>query len=153
MFDWLKLLFSKAPPHTPLTAYTFWNGVFYALAGATFYVWPGSVQALLRAPPFQSVGEVGLVRSIGMVLAILGYFYIFGARTGQDRFGVATILDRLLVPVLLVPLVITGELTPQLGLPFAVIDPVLGIGAWIVYSRTQAKPATTWRRSPDRDRA
>jgi len=141
MFDWLKLLFSKAPPHTPLTAYTFWNGVFYMVAGATWYLWPGSAQVLLRAPPFQSVGEVGLVRSIGMLLAILGYFYMFGARTGQDRFGVATILDRLLVPVLLVPLVIAGELTPQLGLPFAVIDPVLAIGAWIIHSRSQVQRA------------
>jgi hypothetical protein len=119
------------------------EGAFYMLVGATWYMWPGSVQVLMRAPPFQSVGEVGLVRSLGMLLAVIGYLYIFGARTGQDRFGVATILDRLLVPVLLVPLVIRGELTPQAGLPFAVIDPVLGIGAWVVYSRNQAKRATT----------
>jgi hypothetical protein len=149
MFDWLKLLFSKPPPHTPLTAYTSWNGVFYMLAGAIWYVWPGSVQVVLRAPAFQSVGEVGLVRAIGLLLAILGYFYFFGARTGQDRFGVATILDRLLVPFLLVPLVIVGELSPQAGLPFAFIDPVLAIGAWIVHSRSLARPAEGGRAEPD----
>lgn len=55
-----------------------------------------------------------------MTIALIGYFYFFGGRTGQDRFGVATILDRLLV---LVPLVISGELAPQLGVPFAVFDP------------------------------
>jgi hypothetical protein len=137
MFDWAKLLFSKAPPHTPLTRYTAWNGVLYMLVGATFYAWPGSVQVLLRAPPFQA-GEAGLVRALGITIAAIGYFYFFGARTGQDRFGVATILDRLIVPVLLVPLVVTGEMSPQLGLPFAVLDPALAIGAWVIFARRRS---------------
>jgi hypothetical protein len=139
MFEWFRLLFSKAPSHTPLTSYTAWNGVVYMLSGAMFYLWPGSAQVVLRAPPYQG-GEPGLVRTLGMTIAIIGYFYFFGARTGQDRFGVATILDRLVVPVLLVPLVVTGELAPQLALPFAVLDPVLALGAWIIFWRSQARP-------------
>jgi hypothetical protein len=138
MFDWLELLFSEPPPHTPLTRYTAWNGLFYLLLGGTFYVWPGSAQTLLRAPPFQA-GEAGLVCELGLALAFIGYFYVFGARTGQDRFGVATILNRLLAPLLLVPLVATGQLSPQLGLPLAVIDPVLAIGAWVVYARSRGR--------------
>ena len=110
------------------------------LLGATFYAWPGSVQILLRAPPFQG-GEPGLVRALGITIAVIGYFYYFGARTGQDRFGVATILDRLIVPVLLVPLVVSGEISPQLGVPFAVLDPALAVGAWIVFARSRARMA------------
>ena len=138
MFGWARLLFSRPPPHTSLTSYTAWNGVLYMGMGALFYSWPGSVQVVLRAAPLQA-GEPGLGRALGMTVALIGYFYFFGARTGQDRFGVATILDRLLVPVLLVPLVVSGELSPQLGLPFAVLDPVLAIGAWIIFSRSEAR--------------
>jgi hypothetical protein len=141
MFEWAKLLFSKPPPHTPLTIYTEWNGVLYMLLGATFYVWPGSAQVILRAPPYQA-GEAGLVRALGMTIALIGYFYFFGGRTGQDRFGVATILDRLIVPVLLVPLVVSGELSPQLGLPFAILDPALAIGAWAIFARSQPRSAS-----------
>ena len=138
MFEWARLLFSKPPLHTPLTLYTAWNGVLYMLLGATFYAWPGSAQVLLRAPPYQA-GEAGLVRALGMTIALIGYFYFFGARTGQDRFGAATILDRLLVPVLLVPLVAKGQLAPQLGIPFAVLDPALAVGAWAIFARSQAR--------------
>ncbi len=134
MFGWARLLFSKPPPHTPLTRYTAWNGVLYMVLGATFYLWPGSAQVLLRAPPFRA-GESGLCQTLGVTIAIIGYFYFFGARTGLDRFGVATILDRLILPVLLVPLVVTGALAPQLGLPFAVLDPALAVGAWIIFAR------------------
>ena len=140
MFQWVRLLFSKPPPHTSLTSYTAWNGVLYMLMGATFYSWPGATQVLLRAPPFQA-GELGLVRALGMTIALIGYFYFFGARTGQDRFGVATILDRLIVPVLLVPLVVMGEISPQLGVPFAVLDPILAIGAWAIFARSHSKIA------------
>jgi hypothetical protein len=146
MFEWAKLLFSKPSPGTPLTIYTEWNGVLYMLLGATFYVWPGSVQVLLRAPAPQA-GEAGLVRALGITIAFIGYFYFFGGRTGQDRFGVATILDRLIVPVLVIPLVVSGELSPQLGLPFAVLDPVLAIGAWAIFARSQptSGPASSGR--------
>lgn len=139
MFQWVRLLFSKPPSHTPLTSYTSWNGVFYMFVGATFYVWPGSAQAVLGAPPYQG-NDTGLVRALGMTIAVIGYLYFFGARTAQDRFGVATILDRLLVPALLVPLVASGELPPQLGLPFAVLDPALAVGAWMIFSRSHARP-------------
>jgi len=145
MFAWARLLFSEPPPHTALTRYIEWNGALYLLLGATLYAWPGSLQTLLAAAPFQA-GEAGLVRVLGMAVAVIGFFYVFGARTGQDRFGVATILDRLLVPVLLVPLVATGQVSVQLGVPFAVLDPVLGVGAWVVYARSQRRarmaPAT-----------
>ena len=141
MFSWARLLFSAPPPHTPLTRYTAWNGLLYLLLGATFYAWPGSAQTLLGAPPFQG-GEAGLVRALGVTIALIGYLCFFGGRTGQDRFGVATILDRLVVPVLLLPPVFAGQLAPQLGVPFAILDPLLGVGAWIVFARSKSRGAS-----------
>jgi hypothetical protein len=143
MFAWARLLFSEAPPHTPLTRYTAWNGLLYILLGGVFYGWPGSAQMLLRAQPFQA-GEAGYVRTLGATIVFIGYLYLSGARTGQDRFGAATILGRLLlVPVLLGLLVATGQLWARLGVPFIALDPVLAIGAWIVFARSRGrmKPA------------
>jgi hypothetical protein len=142
MFEWARLQFSKAPPRTPLSRYTSLNGALYLLLGATFYAWPGSAQVLLRAPPFQA-GEEGLVQALGVTIAVIGYLYFFGARTAQDRFGVSTILDRLLMPVALVPLIIAGRLSPNLGVPFAVLDPTLALGAWIIFARTAHPRALT----------
>ncbi len=142
MLDWMRLLFSEPPPHTPLTRYIAWNGLVYFLLGATFYAWPGAAQALLGAAPFRA-GEAGLVRALGVAVAVIGYLDFFGARTGQDRFGVSTILDRLLIPLLLVPLVLAGQLAPQLGLPFAVLDPALAVGAWVVYARSRRRAAAS----------
>lgn len=142
MFAWAQLLFSRAPPHTPLTRYTLWNGVLYLLLGVTLLVWPGFGQVVFRAPQYQA-GEAGLVRTIGMLLAIIGYLYVFGARTGQDRFAVSTILDRLILPFLLVALILAGQLAPELGVPFAILDPALGIGAWMVFVRSRSPGAAT----------
>ncbi len=144
MPSWFRLLLSTPPARTPLARYTAWNGALYLVLGATFYAWPGSAQTLLGAPVFQGT-EAGLLRALGVTLAIIGYFYVFGARAGEDRFGVATILDRLLVPVVLAPLIATGQVAPQIGLPFAILDPLLALGAWIVFARSErgAVPAAS----------
>lgn len=141
MFEWAKLLFSKPPPGTPLSRYTQLNGLLYLATGLSLYAWPGQMQAVLMAPAFQS-GEEGLVQALGLTVAIIGYFYFFGGRTGDDRFGVATILDRLLVPFFLGALVLAGRLSPNLAVPFMVLDPVLAIGAWVIFARTQRTRAT-----------
>ena len=52
-----------------------------------------------------------------------------------DEFGPASVLDRVvLVPAVLVPLVVTGIFPHVLG-AFAILDPALGIGAWVLHSR------------------
>jgi hypothetical protein len=42
-----------------------------------------------------------------------------------------------LVPLVLVPLVIAGVFPHTLG-AFAILDPALGIGAWVLHNRTSA---------------
>jgi hypothetical protein len=114
--------------------YTVMNGIIYLGAGALLIVWPGAVQTLLMDPDF--VGhEEALFRVVGMAVAVIGWLYLFGGRSGARQFGPASVLDRVvLVPVVLVPLVIAGVFPHTLG-AFAILDPSLGIGAWVLHNR------------------
>jgi len=58
-----------------------------------------------------------------------------GGRTRADSFGLSTVVDRLLVPVVLVPLWLLGTAPPGIVLPFAILDPLLGIGAYLIWRR------------------
>lgn len=128
-----------SPRSTPLSRYTVWNGALYLALGAQLFAWPGAAQAIFRAAPF-AAGEAGLVRVIGVTLAVIGWFYVMGGRTGADAFGLSTVVDRALIPLLLVPLAVLGEVDPHLVLPFAVLDPLLGFGAWLTWRRQQEAP-------------
>lgn len=114
--------------------YSVMNGYIYLGAGALLIVWPGAVHTLLFDPPF--VGNEGaLFRVLGMAVAVIGWLYVFGGRSGGRNFGPASVLDRvILVPVVLVPLVIAGIFPHTLG-AFAILDPALGIGAWVLHNR------------------
>lgn len=37
---------------------------------------------------------------------------------------------------------LTGRLSPNLGVPLMVLDPALAIGAWVIYARTRRARAT-----------
>ncbi len=114
--------------------YTAMNGFIYLGAGALLIVWPGAVQALLMDPPF--VGhEAALFRVVGMAVAVIGWLYLFGGRSGAPQFGPASVLDRLiLVPLVLAPLVIAGIFPHALG-AFLILDPALAIGALVIRIR------------------
>ena len=125
----------RAASPLPLSSrFIIWNGVAYGAVGALFVVWPGAVQALSLGPPF--VGqEAGLIRVIGLTLAIIGWFYIFGGRTGGRQVVAASVVDRVvLVPLVLIPLAWSGVFPLVLG-TFAVVDPVLGLCAWALLAR------------------
>ena len=110
------------------------GGVLYLAAGLSMLAWPGQAQVMLGERPF--IGdEAALVRIIGMLLAVAGWFYIFGGRSGGRQFVAATVLDRLiLVPLLLVPTALAGVF-PKMMLVFAVLDPVLALVAWHLLRR------------------
>ena len=124
-----------SPSSTPLSRYTAWNGAFYMAFGALTYAWPGVVQTLLMGAPFQG-REEGLVRVAGFSVLVIGWFYVFGARTRAASFALATVVDRALVPVFLLPLGLTGAIEPNLAYAFSVLDPVLGLGAYLVWRRS-----------------
>lgn len=76
------------------------------------------------------------MRVAGFSVLVIGWFYVFGARTRAASFALATVVDRALVPVFLLPLGLTGAIEPNLAYAFSILDPVLGLGAFLVWRRT-----------------
>ena len=114
--------------------YAVMNGYIYLAIGALFVVWPGAVQTIFMDAPFDG-HESALFRVLGMTVAVIGWLYVFGGRSGARQFGPASVLDRVvLIPLVLVPLVIAGVFPHTLG-AFAILDPALGIGAWVLHNR------------------
>lgn len=109
-------------------------GVFYMGTGLLVLAWPGAVQTLFLDPAFQG-REEALIRVLGMIVAVLGWFYIFGGRSGGRQFVASTVLDRIvLVPLVLIPTAMSGVF-PHFMLTFGVLDPVLGLVAWFLLAR------------------
>ena len=114
--------------------YTVANGVFYIANGAALIAWPGILQAIFGEPAFVG-NEAAIIRLVGFLLGIVGWFYLFGGRSGARNFVAASVVDRLVfVPAVLVPLAMAGVF-PRLLLTFTVLDPLLAIGAWVLLSR------------------
>jgi hypothetical protein len=115
--------------------YTAMNGLIYLGAGTLVLIWPGMVQTIFRDAAFVG-NEAALIRVMGMTVMVIGWLYLFGGLSGGRRIVAASVLDRVvLVPLVLVPLAIAGVF-PHFLLAFAVLDPTLGIGAWLLLSRS-----------------
>jgi hypothetical protein len=141
---WIEVLFSTPDePLTPLARYTQANGLLYLTLGLMIYAWPGAM-GLVGAGPLEGQ-EPALYRTLGFAIAIIGWFYVMGARTNRDSFGLATFADRILVPFFVLPLVVTGQVDPMLVLPIAILDPILGIGAFVIWKRQSSNRQTSPR--------
>src|SRR6476659_7962364 len=117
--------------------YTAMNGLIYLGFGAMVLVWPAMVQTVFRDAPFVG-NEAALIRVLGMTVMVIGWFYLFGGLSGGRRIVAASVLNRVvLVPLVLVPLAVAGVF-PHFLLTFAVLDPMLGVGAWLLLSRLDA---------------
>jgi len=57
------------------------NGYVYLGLGALFIVWPGAVQTIFRDDGFAG-HEEALFRVLGMTVAVIGWLYLFGGRSG-----------------------------------------------------------------------
>ena len=111
------------------------NGLIYLGFGALVLVWPGMVQTIFRDAAFVG-NEAALVRIVGLTVMVIGWLYLFGGLSGGRRIVAASVLDRVvLVPLVLVPLAIAGVF-PRFLMAFALLDPTLGIGAWLLLSRS-----------------
>jgi hypothetical protein len=125
-------LLEKPAQLSTASKYAVMNGYLYLAFGGLLIVWPGAVQAIFMDAPF--VGSEGaLFRVIGMAVAVIGWLYVFGGRTGARQFGPASVVDRMtIVPLVLVPLAIAGVFPHILG-TFAILDPALAFGAWLIH--------------------
>jgi hypothetical protein len=116
------------------STYTVVNGIFYMICGASLLVWPGVIQLIFMDPPFVGHDEL-FVHLSGFLLAMIGWLFFFGGRSGGRAFVAATIIARVLfVPVSLGTLAVSG-LFPHILYTFAILDPALAIGAWFLLSR------------------
>jgi hypothetical protein len=62
---------------------------------------------------------------------------IFGGRSGARQVVASSVVDRLIfVPAVLIPLAVAGVL-PHLFVTFAILDPCLAIGAWVLLHRNE----------------
>jgi hypothetical protein len=127
-------LLQKPTNLSSASKYTTMNGLIYLALGVLFIVWPGVTQTLFMDRAF--VGdEQGLIRVVGLTVVVIGWFYLFGGRSGARQVVAASVVNRLtFVPGVLVPLAIAGVF-PHLLLAFACLDVALAIGAWVIFSR------------------
>jgi hypothetical protein len=128
-------LFETPASLSSASKWTAMNGYIYLSLGALFIVWPGAVQTIFRDEPF--VGrEDGLFRVIGMTVAVIGWLYLFGGRSGGRQIVPASVLDRwILVPVVGVSVALSGVF-PHIILTFVLLDASLALGAFILRSKT-----------------
>ena len=114
--------------------YTVMNGTLYLGAGVLMIAWPGMVQTLFQGCAVRRP-RCSCSRVIGLLLVVVGWFYLFGGRSGVPQPVAASVIDRLIfVPLIFLPLAYAGVF-PHLLVTFAMIDPLLGIGAWVLLSR------------------
>ena len=127
-------LLKKPPSLSTVARYTALNGILYLGAGALLAAWPGATQVIFKDADFTG-HEGALIRVVGMTVMVIGWLYLFGGRSAARPFVAATVFDRVvLVPAVLLPLVVAGVF-PHLLLAFAILDPTLGILAWLLLSR------------------
>jgi hypothetical protein len=115
-------------------------GLLYLASGALLLLWPTAVQKLFLDPAFVG-NEATLTRLLGMTVAVIGWLYVFGGRSGARQIVAASILDRIvLVPLVLIPAAVNGVF-PHTLLTFAVLDPALALVAWRLLSRDGSRLA------------
>jgi hypothetical protein len=107
------------------------------VVGAGLFVAPQSMLELQFRVPLRGY-EVGLSNALGMTLLVIGFFYVMGARTGRASFGLATVVDRAFVPFLLGSLLLRDLVAPMMVVPFMILDPVLALGAFLIWRKEQA---------------
>jgi hypothetical protein len=115
--------------------WTAMNGYVYLSLGALFIVWPGAIQTIFRDAPFAG-HEGALFRMLGLTIAVIGWLYLFGGRSGGRQIVPASVLDRwILVPGVGIPVALSGVF-PHTILAFVLLDVSLALGAWILRSKS-----------------
>jgi hypothetical protein len=126
----------ETPPNlSSASKWTAMNGYVYLSLGALFIIWPGAVQTLFRDEPFAG-HEGALFRMLGLTIAVIGWLYLFGGRSGGRQIVPASVLDRwILVPAVGVSVALSGVF-PHAILAFVLLDASLALGAWILRRET-----------------
>lgn len=136
MSSFWSALWARPAELSRFSRYIIANGVFYVVIGVSIFFTPKAILESLFFTSFEGHSE-GLAHVLGMAVAVIGWFYVMGGRTGHASFGLSTIVDRLLVPLPLAALWLMGELPATLVLSFAILDPTLGLVGLMVWRADQ----------------
>jgi hypothetical protein len=136
----ITIALQKPANLTTASKYTVFNGFVYFGLGILLILWPGTIQTILGERPF--VGdEQGLMRVIGMAVAIIGYYLWVGGHSGSRQATAASVIDRLtIVPLVLLPLAIAGVF-PRLLTAIVIVDLCLAISTWVLLNRGEKSAA------------
>jgi len=102
-------------------------GIYYLMSGLSYLTMPDLTLSILGFP----VEGTLYLRIAGIVMGIVGYFYIQTARQELDPFFHLTVHTRSAAFVLLVALVVLGLAQPMLAL-FGFVDLLGAIWTWLV---------------------
>ena len=131
----IKALAEKSPSRSTASRLTAVSGLFYLGMGLTICAIPTLVPSLFVEPPF--VGrEDGLFRLIGWIMAVVGWFLWMGGRTGARSFVAASIVARLAVPLITIPLARSGVF-PHMMYVFGLLDPASAVMTWRLLARSK----------------
>lgn len=89
--------------------------------GCMILLAPHRVATLLYLPAL-SVLDAGYLRIVGVLVSLLGMLYVVSGRSNDEGFVVASLLDRPLVPVIMVVLWAKGILPGPVAAAFSVSD-------------------------------
>ena len=102
-------------------------GIYLIILGTGFYLVPNTILPLFKFPKTNEPW----IRALGMVILILGFYYIIAAQNELSAFFWATVVGRFGVLVLLSALVISKKAKPVIIL-FGIIDAAGGV--WTLLS-------------------
>jgi len=132
----IQALVEKSASRSTASRFTSLSGVFYLGMGLTICAAPSLVPLLFFEPTFTG-REQGIFRLVGWIMAVVGWFLWIGGRTGAHSFVAAGIVARLAVPLLVVPLAVTGVF-PHMMYAFGALDPLSALVTWRMLSRATA---------------
>ena len=135
----------KAPPPgpaTPLTTYTYVNGVLYLGLGLTFMLYPYVLE--LGGYPAITPAAAGPLRGVGVAVIYIALFYLWTARSRFVPGALGSVFNRVVLgPLLILPLVGLGLMEPMLGVPMVLMDVVFGIGMYVAWKRSLVAAGAT----------
>ncbi len=102
-------------------------GIYLALVGAGFIFIPNTVLPVFKFPKTNE----SWIRVLGIVIALLGFYYIIAAQNELTPFFWATVVGRFAILISFVLLVVTKKAQPML-IVFGVIDAAGGLWTLLV---------------------
>ena len=130
----LKTLAERSPTPSIASRFTSVSGLFYLGMGLAICAAPSLVPTLFFEPLFTG-REAGLFRLIGWIMAVVGWFLWIGGRAGARSFVAAGVVARLGVPLVAIPLALSGVF-PHMLWVFGLLDPVSGLLTWRLMAKS-----------------